>query len=141
MEILHERGQLSESPATIKKYVYGRRDKAKDGEWLVEPGSWRTLGEAERVRASQAMLLGIEAEVFMANVIIRLCRRRNGMTADEIKGWARAQVRCRLPAALQATTTLSPSLTHSHTSCPHGRRETGSSIGSPEIGAGCATSC
>jgi hypothetical protein len=129
LERLHSQGQIEESPATIRKYVYGRRDTKKEGEWLVEPGSWRELGETQRVRASQGMLLGIEAEIFMANVVVRLCRRRNGMTMEELKAWVRAQVLFLHSTSVQVAT-----------SCPH-RRERLGLVGSPEIGVGCATSC
>ena len=62
-------------------------------EWKIPPLAYESLTETTLAeRRDDDMLLGIKAELFMADDVIRLCLRKKGMTDKEIKEWARAQI-------------------------------------------------
>ena len=97
---LYERGKIKHAPITINRYVNGFKGPASASgvrEWKIEPLAYEKLtDDTLTARRDEEMLLGVEAELFMADITIRLCRRKKGLTDKEIKEWARAQIFARL---------------------------------------------
>ena len=76
LEDLYKRGKVVTSFGTVKRYVYGERG-ASPGEWKTEPKAYLKMS-AESYQAEKLtdkwMLLGLDAEEFMVDVILR-CHR------------------------------------------------------------------
>ena len=86
---LKARGKITCAPSTIRRYVKGYKN-TDTGEWIVKPGSYMELtAEGQESKLDDRLLLGGEIESFMAQVAIRLCRRKNGMSDKEFISWAR----------------------------------------------------
>ena len=103
LERLYAAGKIQHSPATIKRWVFGlsKKQGVSRDEWQIAPRAYLTLtADVAAQRRDAKMLLSHESEIFMASVIVTLCRMKNGMTDIETIEWARAQVGvvpCALP--------------------------------------------
>ena len=94
----YKEGRILFAPSTVERYVYGHRRTTAAGvtEWIIEPKKYLTLTpDTKADQRDQHMLLPRASEIMMVRILIRLCRRNNGLNEMEIKQWARAQVRCR----------------------------------------------
>ena len=107
LDQLYERGKIKHTPVTITRYVNGFKGPASASgvrEWKIEPLAYEKLtDDTLTARRDEDMLLGIEAELFMADTTIRLCRRKKGLTDKEITEWARAQISARLRRQYQGS--------------------------------------
>eukprot|EP00966_Prymnesium_polylepis_P063097 1464778-Prymnesium_polylepis.1 len=91
---LSQEHRLPFAASTIMDYVYGKRVTTKAGavEWKIQPKAYLTLTEGNPLEVYDSMmLLPMSAQLVMISIIIRLARRRNGLTEEEIKQWARTQ--------------------------------------------------
>lgn len=99
LEELYRRGKIGVAPTRVKEFVYGRVHHNDKSKWSIHPNAYLALSKEDIMLPSvpdELMLLGQEAEDVMAHTVVRLHRRKKGLTENEIKMWARAQVRCAL---------------------------------------------
>ena len=93
---LYNRGKIGTPPTRIKEYVYGAPYRKDPSTYRIAPGAYKSL-QADELSKKQidddSLLLGLEAEEYMLHFIVRVFRRKKGLTEREIKLWARAQVR------------------------------------------------